>query len=169
MIRIDYVVNIPSDLRIGQRYEGSIVSLTITFRNEFLEENITIDSIGCGMATVQTQTALIDGGELAGEWEKDGEGRWVRNPEAAEADRDAILVKDGRTEFVDPADWRYTPTTPGKEDVIGVSYFWDDQLYSNYTWYLFNSFNTAYTGVMPTEITFADTPSIQFNVGWGTE
>jgi hypothetical protein len=166
---IDCVVNIPSDLRIGQRYEDSIVSLTITLRNELLEENITIDSIGCGMATVQTQTALIDGGGLAGEWGKDEEGRWVRNPGAAEADRDAILVKDGKTEFADIADWRSTPTTPGEEDVIGVSYFWDDQLYSNYTWYLFNSFNTAYTGVMPTKITFADIPKVEFNVVWGTE
>ncbi|MDR1400336.1 MAG: hypothetical protein LBJ41_10475, partial [Treponema sp.] len=33
---IDCTVNIPSDLRIGQRYEGSIVSLTIMFRNELI-------------------------------------------------------------------------------------------------------------------------------------
>ena len=170
---IDCVVNIPSDLRIGQWYEGSIVSLSVTWRNEFLEK---YPRVSLGMATAQTETALIDiyddfENTAAGEWVRDEEGRWVRNPGAAEADRDAILIKGGRMEFVDPGDRRYTPTTPGEEDIIGVCYldYGVDYMDSPNMWYLFNSFNTAYTGVMPTKITFADTPRVEFNVVWGTE
>jgi hypothetical protein len=170
---IDYVVDIPSDLRIGQWYEGSIVSLTITLRNEFLEK---YPRVSLGMATAQTQTALIDiyddwENTAAGEWGKDEEGRWVKNPGAVEADRDAIIIKDGSMKFVDPTDRRSTPITPGEEDIIGVCFldYGVDYMDSPNMWYLFNSYNTAYTGVMPTKITFTDTPSVQFNVGWGTE
>ncbi|MDR0411256.1 MAG: hypothetical protein LBH75_04695 [Treponema sp.] len=169
---IDYTVNIPSDLRIGQRYNGSIVSLNITFRNEFLEK---YPRINCGMMTSRTRISLIHAygdieSTVAGEWGKDEEGRWVKNPGAADADKNA-LVKNGQLMFIGPWTSRYTPTTPGTEDVIGVCFldYGVDAMDSPYMWYLFNSFNTQYTGAMPTQITFADTPKVEFNVSWGGE
>jgi hypothetical protein len=169
---IDYTVNIPPDLRIGQRYNGSIVSLNITFRNEFLEK---YPRINCGMMTAQTQVSLIHAygdieATVAGEWGKDEEGWWVKNPGAADADKDA-LVKNGQLMFIGPWTARYTPTTPGTEGVIGVCYldYGVNSQDSPNVWYLFNSFNTHYTGLMPTQITFADTPKVGFNVDWGTE
>jgi hypothetical protein len=157
---IDCAVNIPESVDIGHSFD---VSVTVSLRNEFLWKRWAAGKNGgvsCHLYTTAETAPFLH--------------FWDYMEDIYQSD---IIIKP--EDYVAPT----APTTPGTYSIVGACYLQtinlaaedilkQDTNYfvgSKYIWYLFNSYNTTYTGKMPTEITFAETGHLDMNVKWGSE